>query len=272
MKLIAAGSGKLKDGTTFSKLCSLFGIRKLLSHYGERKHIEKYDHDNVLMVDSGGHIYNKASGLNVVGFGSHKPPRPAKLEAERYLRFLDKNRDKNWVMVEPDFYGQLSVSYIDGFCQEVLSMRPKFEYIRVYHPGIPSNDKTSHSMLRKWIDQGHQYIGISKSAEDYYGEIFNITRDQVKLHGFALTGRTILEKFPFYSADSTSALVVPLKYNSTPIEGFRMLQKDKAIATRDVRYLQYRDPDDRIMESLRRFKMQETYYTKLWEKRGVVWK
>lgn len=269
MHLVAAGAGKLSNGTSYSELCSQYKIRKLLSHYSELKHIEDYICEHSLMVDSGGHVYNKASGLNVVGFGSHKAPRPAREEAKRYLRFLEKYKDKKWVMVEPDYYGQLPTDYIDGFYKDVMAMNPSFEYIRVYHPGI-KEDGGKMNVLRKWIDEGQNYIGISKSAENLYSEIFNITKDKVRLHGFALTGKTILEKYPFYSADSTTALVIPIKYKSIPIGDGKMLSKPKAIKDKDIRYLMYLDDDKRIIKSIQEFKKQEIHYTKLWEKRGVI--
>lgn len=275
MHIVAAGasSGKLQTGKPYAELCEEHGLWKLYSHYDttERSILNSYEYCSKVLVDSGGHVMNAASGLNKLGFKKTKPPRPAKLEIENYLRFMDKHKEASgWIVVEPDFYGQLPLDYISGVAREVRQMKPKFTYIRVYHPGI-KEDGGSLKVLKQWIDEGYTYLGISKSAEKYYADIFKITRNDIKLHGFALTGKTVLEQYPFYSADSTTTLVVPIKYKSIPDGNGSLIAKPTALKNKDIRYLHYLNDDKRIIESIRQTKQRETYYTKLWAARGIVW-
>lgn len=85
----------------------------------------------------------------------------------------------------------------------------------VFHQG--ENIKHLHRLL-EWTDkQGNHisYIGISpandiatKHKDTWFSTVFKIIKDssnpQVKTHAFGMTSLKVLEKYPFYSADSTS--------------------------------------------------------------------
>ena len=155
--------------------------------------------------------------------------------------------------------------------KDITAIKGNVKIIRVYHPYIDRNNEPL-TTLKKWISEGQDYIGISKDSLHLFGQIFNFTRDKIKFHGFACTGRTLLEKYPFYSVDSTTALVVPMSCECIPISYGRFISKKDIIKNKDVRYLIYKDPVERITRALQLQKEAQDFYTMLWAERGVIWK
>lgn len=74
---------------------------------------------------------------------------------------------------------------------QMLEHSPRIDYIGI----SPANDLVT-SFKDPWIARCFQIIQESSNPE-------------VKTHGFGLTSFSILEKYPFYSADSTSWLQLP---------------------------------------------------------------
>ncbi|MBI4947200.1 MAG: hypothetical protein HY840_12470 [Bacteroidetes bacterium] len=283
MKIIAAGGGKIsRSPITYADICADYGVTKLYSALRERAYIEKYNHPLPLFVDSGGHSYVKFN-INKVGLHAGKRPPPAKTHANAYMRMIEKYKDKKWVFAELDAYhtDDLGIDFVNQMAKNARSIGGNFTYLRVYHPYLDEvQGKEYLTTLREWIDDGITYIGISQDSFDrnLYGKIFNITRDKIRLHGFAMTRSSILEKYPFYSTDSTSALVIPYMNKVVPTAYGKVLTMKAAVKKKDIRYLfpmnfekMELDQERLTRVSIKIQKDAEDFYTKLWAARGVVW-
>jgi|GEM_PF-5425028 len=270
MYLFAAGGGK-HQGKDFGTWCAEQAVPKLYSINGEMKYLLNYDHPYKLIADSGGHIFNKGKGgINPLGHGRSKAaPDPYKY-MQHYMDSVYALREKECAIFELDIYGHLPIDTIDGMYRDLTSIKGKFKLVRCFHPMGIDGDYSLRT-LKKWIDQGQDYVAISKSSEKCYQNIFDTTGNEVKIHGLALTSYNILSSYPFYSADSTNALVTPFKSGTVSIGKGKPLSLRKALEEKSINYLLYNDYTNRLVQSIAMFKITETYITRLWEKRGIVW-
>ena len=196
MKVILAGQTRTEKNLNFIKENQ---IMTLLSYLNNQGQIEKWNGGR-LMVDSGAHSWNK---LTIQKFG-HKArtnlPDPV-LFYDGYVEFIKKHRKKDYIFVELDIYKVLSKEKIDEYYKKVKSINGNFEFIRVYHPAI---DNGTLKVFKEWIDEGQTYIGIGNDSTPILNNIFKLTRDKVKIHGFAMTKVDLIKQYPFYSCDSTT--------------------------------------------------------------------
>ena len=156
--------------------------------------------------------------------------------------------------------------------------------IHVYH---------QHEDL-KWLDKMREhlpYIGISpandcsmKEKLQFMDSCYARITDTVKTHGFAVTSADQLYRYPLFSADSstwTSAArfgTIPLFYDDYSIHWLKY--KDKRLVEKHWDYIKHLGIDhlssddwtNRVELAIRTFQKLEENATKLWTKRGVVWK
>lgn len=83
------------------------------------------------------------------------------------------------------------------------------EILPVYH----SNDVGGTIWLRRYLDAGYKYIGISPTGAIYSNRklltawldaCFKMKPPDVRYHGFGVTGWSMVSQFPWYSVDSSS--------------------------------------------------------------------
>jgi hypothetical protein len=261
MKIIVAGS----NASNSSEVCRELGLYKLHSILNEKRDIENWDDSHFLMVDSGAHSWNKKD-LAHVGMASKKKLPDAKEFLYTYIQFIKKHKDKKMVFVEFDVYNTLPYKYITDKYNEIMDIGGNFKLIRVYHEML---DGGSLDILRKWIDEGQDYIGVGADCAPIFDKIFSITKDKIKLHGFAMTKLPYIEKYPFWSVDSTSPLTTVIfgRY-TTPIMNF----KGREDVARQKSIECYHEDDERLRNALIETKMTQDYIDELWKKRGIEWK
>jgi hypothetical protein len=258
MILMFAGSGAL------TPYVIKHGGSRLHSFLNERPQIASWSYPNALMVDSGAHSWNKL-GMHSVGGAARALLPNIHAHMKSYMDFMEAHKEKPFVFVELDCYGHLSKDYLDGIYREVMQMPGRsFEFIRVYHPAI---DGGSLRTLQGWIDEGQSYIGVGNDSQSYYGDIFRLTLNTVKLHCFACTKMDVLNKYPFYSVDSTTALA-PGRYGGA-LEKGRYLAKDRLIKRKSVTLVS--SLDRKTDSAVRQMVEAQEYFTKLWAKRGITW-
>jgi hypothetical protein len=121
---------------------------------------------------------------------------------EAYARWTQTHGKRFDFYVTFDYVVEAPVVYQVTQRLQKLGIRP----VPVYH------GDASISWLRRYIDEGHKLIGISKrfflndgrGLRRYYDQVFNITEKcNVACHGFACTGADMW-RYPWYSVDSTS--------------------------------------------------------------------
>ncbi len=260
MKVIAAGN----NTRGFNDVCMKYDHPKLHSFLNEKGFIEKWDDRYSLMVDSGAHSWNKET-INSIGMKGKKVLKPAQEFMATYLDFIRQQRQKKMVFVEFDVYGHLDKKLIDDFYHKVQALNISGVFMRVYHPMLDGGDL---SVMKEWIAEGHKYIGIGNDSTEILREIFTLTRDKVKIHGFAMTKIGLMEKFPFYSVDSTSALstIIFGRY-SIP----QMTFKERAEVIEEKSIECFHDDWERLENAIIELQVVQKYMTQLWAKKGIVW-
>ena len=265
MRLLAAGGGS-KD---YVRLCVKHQCSKLYSALGEKKYIGEWaQYPLFLMVDSGAHSWNKTTITKVTAHRASSKLPPIERHAEEYLAFVGNNAHHPWVFVELDCYGVLSREFVDEMyvaARRIVERLPA-QFIRVYHPVL---DGGTLRTLDEWIDEGQTYIGIGNDSTHLLPAIFARTRDRVKVHGFAMTKMPLLERYPFYSADSTTPLATMMYGSLFDGHTFKQIGVHKLIKERSPH--KFSDVTDRLDMALRDFKKSEDYLTRLWTTKGVTW-
>tara|TARA_R100000805_G_C3612533_1_gene113376 strand:- start:680 stop:1477 length:798 start_codon:yes stop_codon:yes gene_type:complete len=260
MKIIVAGS----NTRGVEDYCKKYHVPKLYSILNEKKDIEKWDDKHFLMVDSGAHSWNKET-ITKIGLKRHSKIKPANEFINTYFNFIKQHKDKKVIWVEFDVYGHLPLETIDEFYNEVKKLNIAGKFIRVYHPILDNGDLT---ILKKWINQGQDYIGIGNDSTNILHKIFSLTKDKIKIHGFAMTKLPLMEKYPFFSVDSTSPLstVIFGRYTK-PIMNFN--EKKDIYASKSIECFQ--NDEERLENAVKETKETEKYITKLWKEKKVIW-
>ncbi len=263
MKLIAAG-GCVK---LYEKSCTLLGLKKLYSILNDEKAIRNWKKKNYnLVIDSGAHSWNKHT-IAKTGIQGNKKKLPNIQEhKKKYYNFIRNNINEETIFVELDCYDILPEKELDEDCLTIRQLGGKFQYMRVYHPVI---DGGSLKTIDKWISEGEEYFGVGVDSIPYLNGIFNKTKDKIKVHGFALTRMSVLEEYPFYSADSTTPLS-PLMYGGAVDERLKKDGNMKNIQ-KSFNPIILGENNHKLWDAMKNFKKAEIYLTKLWKERGVEW-
>ena len=270
MKILLAG---IQDNTKSQEIIKYLSKSKmgvLYSALNERRKIDKYRLKNFLFVDSGAHSWNKLTIQNFGHKGKKELPNPIKFY-EEYANYIQSNADKNYTFVELDIYAVLKKDILDDFYKQIKKIKGNFKFIRVYHPIIDNGDL---SELKKWVKQGQDYIGIGNDSTPILNNVFSITRDKIKFHGFAMTNKGLLEKYPFYTCDSTTWLVGSIyagywsNKKHTGI-GKKFLIKNKKLDI--IKTVQSENIYDINLRWVKGMNNMQNYITKLWKYKGVEW-
>lgn len=264
MRIFSAGSpsGGHED------LCRQIGVPKLYSVMSpaELSRIKKYDPSwgIPLLVDSGAHSYNKLT-IAHVGHGARSSMPSPREHFESYFKLMEKCQGRPITFVELDVYAVLSRQEIDAQFARVQALGG-IDYMRVYHTMM---DGGTARVVQEWVDQGLKYIGVGAGALPIFDRIFKITRDKVRVHGFAMTRTQVLRKFPFYSVDSTTALTASIFGVASSGYGLEVVGKEQQRRRRSVSLAQ--DRLTRLKVMLQQFKQFADDMTALWRARGVDW-
>jgi len=261
MLIMVAGS----DTRGSEECCYNHNVPKLYSMLNERKQIDNWNDDYFLMVDSGAHSWNKAA-MTPIGMKRKTKLKPAGEFIEEYFQYIKDNRHRKLVFVEFDVYLDLPKEQIDKMYYDVQALDGLVaKFCRVYHPTL---DNATFTTLQQWVDEGQEYILIANDSLPYLDAIFNITRDKVKVHGLAMTKTGLIEKYPFFSVDSTSPLstVIFGRY-SRPIMAFN--EREDIFKARSIEC--YDDDWQRLEKAILETKETQNYITELWLKKGVKW-
>lgn len=197
------------------------GINRLASQLNDRSLLERWitfikeKEHRKLFVDSG-------------AFSAHTKGR--ELDVDEYIEYLNQREGCFEVIAQvdkiPGEFGKKKTreQLLDApelSWENYIYMKDKvIDYERltpIFHQG--EDFKHLHRLLETTFDGEHiPYIGISpandvstKEKAKWFEVVFKIIRDssnpKVKTHAFGMTSLDLLEKYPFYSADSTSWLM-----------------------------------------------------------------
>tara|TARA_R100001443_G_scaffold24912_1_gene37562 strand:+ start:204 stop:947 length:744 start_codon:yes stop_codon:yes gene_type:complete len=190
-----------------------------------------------------------------------------KINIDEYLMFIFKNNLKIYASL--DVIGNAELSYKNYLYMKKKKAKrqiPAFhygedvKYLKLYLEecdyiaiGGVAQLKSNQNKLKKFLDSCYNEIAKKK---------------KVKVHGYGLNNWKLLLKYPFYSVDATSWLNPNIYGQHFKFEQGKLkrISNDKKIINK------FYKNEDRLIASLKEFKKAEKYLTKLWEKRGVIWK
>lgn len=259
MKIVIAGS----NTRGVEEQCYKHNLPKLYSMLDQRKSINEWNDDFFLIADSGAYTWNKTAMLNLKRQSSLKK---AEDYVADYFQYVKDNKHRKIIFIEFDAYFDLPKELINEMYYEIIKMEGlKSKFCRVYHPTL---DNGSLSVLKQWIEEGQDYIFIAQDSMPILDDIFALTKDKVKVHGLAMTKLGYLERYPFFSVDSTSPLstVIFGRY-SRPIMAFS--EREDIFKAKSIEC--YDDDYQRLEKAIIETKKTQDYITELWTKRGITW-
>ena len=229
-------------------------VNRLESYYslGNRKpNIESN-----LLLDSGGFVARtKGTPINI----------------NKYIEYLNKNEIKMAFNLDTNDIEETLKN------QELLKKETNTYIIPVYHDNehfliedgiIHGRNKNYEWLLQHYIDN-FPYISIgglvgkirSEHISVLLDDVFSKTKDKIRIHGLGCSSQKLLEKYPFYSVDSTSWLA-PAKFGRFLSNIDKISQIWFSKNYKDVENLEI---DIEFWINL------ENYITELWKIKGVIW-
>ena len=249
------------------------------------KNAKKYH--ELVFIDSGAHSFfaeteNIGSAHNTIKKSKTKDT-PDEYMA-KYLIWLVQNYEYY------DYYAELDIGEIVGqkkvnyWRQQLIDNNIFDKCVTVYHPYCMDwND-----YLEMLEQSQSKYIALegdrnTRTRLNYNKYLKPAYEQGIKVHGFAMTKIEVMRNYPFYSVDSTSWLQ-PQMYGTIPI--FNKGRITCVVWKKEKEYLKFpkkinlsilRGDDKELIRiytmkiAIETYKELETYYTNLWNKRGILW-
>lgn len=165
----------------------------------------------VSIVDSGAHSFFSEAAGGQMGLSAsvHKKKQKTKETPQVYFEEYVKWLKANWTGF--DYFVELDIGEIVGqkkvlMWREILKLEGLYsKCITVYHPSVMTWDDYIASL----DDSQSLYMALEGArggslAVDYPLAIQEALKRNVRLHGFAMTKRDVLFRYPLYSVDSSS--------------------------------------------------------------------
>ncbi len=275
----SANMHKMKIENIFMSYYYLRGKKEPATLYENRKHTR------TIIIDSGAHTFfseNSDAGLTVsVHTKKTKTKESPEEYFENYLLWAKKYYDYYDYFVELDI-GELVGQELVLQWRERLKQHGIFDKcITVMHPAT-----CTYEEYLKMLDESEsKYVALEGlrggQKQISYGKyLIPAYKKKVKVHGFALTNKKIIDKYPFYSVDSSS-WKAGLQYGvyARSVDG-----QSKAISFKENKWgHDFTMPNlidvynenlkvqrlARLTLAVKSYADMQTYYTKLWKARGI---
>ena len=270
--LYFAGSQNKKTDVLLKSLqcCRLF------SQCNERNSILDYANSDVrgkLFIDSG--------AFSVAHSGKE-------VNIDEYIQFINSRPDIDvWAQLDSIPYPVLNSQTAKKSSEEswtnYLYMMDRIEIdkdklLPIFHFGEPFDhlkrilNTEVHGKVPDYIGVGGRH-GVSSSEQDiYFDNIFKIVKSSnnpnVKIHAFGMTVLKLLEKYPFYSADSTTWLMIGVNGGIMDDE-YGIINISNRCANKKENFLNYpQDVQEKLKEKFKKFgytyeEMSENYVPRL---------
>lgn len=237
-----------------------------------------------VILDSGAFsMWSKGKAVNLEAYAQF---------CVRFRELLPKEIELNVVNLDvlPGSWGHvpskedIAVSAQKGWDNMVYMESLGLKVIHIFH------QHEDFAILDK-LKAHSDYIGISpandvsiKEKLDWLNKVFLNLKDTIKTHGFAVTSHKQLLGYPFYSVDSSSWVVaarfgrVAVFTDRGEIKTFPYKSKEDVekywpyIAAMGIGPIAADSWHDRVSVSIKAYLALEKLATKVWTKRGVIWK
>lgn len=187
--------------------------------------------------------------------------RGVEIDVKDYANYLNKYKIKYAFNLDTNSVPQTLAN------QKYLEENTKTYIIPIYHVSDWLDPKY-RDLIEKYVEK-YPFIGLGGSAgaslsvnerRKFLDYSFSYTKDKVKVHGLGMTADWMLERYPFFSADSTSWMAIARFAQS------RVHSKDMTkVRAKKRHYMENLAPEIQFWIN----KQEEI--TKLWAKRGVTW-
>lgn len=124
----------------------------------------------------------------------------------------------------------------------------------------------------------HEYVALGGTAgvitnRDYFKKYLNFCfqvgmKYKTKFHGFGMTATYLLERYPFYSVDSTSWQAGARYGQKLTFKGGKLSMVGKRSKPSPLHFIKHTHI---ALDGIKEFAKMEKYYTELWKIRGINW-
>lgn len=252
------------------------GIEAGINNYLYSFHLWKNINKEVGIKDISNRV-EKGQNIFIDSGGYTARVKGVKIDVREYAKFLKYNSELITVAANLDTNDIEETLFNEKY---LMSEVPNVKVIPIYHYSDFTHPKYK-GIIDEYVEK-YDYIGVGGVAgtavnhrilNKFLSYVFARTRNKVRVHGFGMTGRKLVNKYPFYSVDSTSwqegmrfgGSVAP---NGTKIRyktGQGILQ---AGVSREILNQNYKE---RLVYELQFWKKFEKEITELWTIRGVTW-
>ena len=197
---------------TVDDLLQDLGCKRLFSQFNDKSSIKRWIEDwdktgrrHTLFVDSGAYTA-RTKGVEI--------------DLDKYIEYLNENKGRFEVIapldVIPNESKESQLAAPEKSWQNYLIMKERVidsdKVIPAFHLG------EDFKYLQQILDSNAEYMAMggmagrtAKARIHWYEKCFRIIQQSknpnIKIHAFGMTSLTLLETYPFYSADSTSWLL-----------------------------------------------------------------
>lgn len=244
-----------------------------------------------IVIDSGAHTFFSESE-NIKSACGHKKQKKTKQNPEEYFNQYVKWIETYWSFF--DYFVELDIGEIVSY-KRVLEWREELKKrnlyskcITVYHPAC----MTWEDLIKTLEDSESKYLGVegyrvgAKKQVPYLKVIKECYDRQIKVHGFAMNKISVLERYPFYSVDSSSwksgerygslKIVTEKGIKNSRLNNLKIIKniKNKNLLLQVMKRQPRKLSERMIMRklSIEAYNNIEDYFTKYWINKGVRWK
>jgi hypothetical protein len=269
MKIYLAGSEFfgpiLKKGGAKNCLFSFYAYFRYSRRKSALRSLDKYITEN-----KGMDLFMDSGGYSAFSCG-------AEIDIDLYCKVIKQYEKKLIVYAQLDVIGDPEKTRENLEYMESKGLSP----LPVFHYG------SDFDILRE-LAQKYDYIALGglvpyskrkPRLKQHLDTCFAIIQDQCRVHGFGMTGMEILQRYPWYSVDSTGWLGGSkraeyhsfergkLKFKNTKVkddaslQSIPLMQKEKRDGSWKLR----------STDCVKQWLKVEKYITDLWTKRGIIY-
>ena len=202
------------------------------------------------------------------------------IDIEEFVEFIKQHEDRLFCYAALDVIGDWKGTRKNYDRMKELGVDP----IPCYHYGEPLIE------LEKYCEDGVEYIALGGAVEyassraklqEFLDSCWSVLKDHfpIKVHGFGITAQWALERYPFYSCDSTAAICGGANGRVATFDKERLKWKNWMVMGKQCMFPEmvdglHKEGSQHLNRKLYNIKVMmrmEEYITRLWERRGVVW-
>ena len=269
MKIYLAGSEFfgpiIKNGKAKNCLFSFYAFFRDTKTEPALRGLDKYITEN-----KGLNLFMDSGGYSAFTCG-------AEIDIDLYCQVIKKYKKHLTTYAQLDAIGDPDKTRENLEYMESKGLSP----LPVFHYG------SDFAILRE-LAQKYDYVALGglvpyskrkPRLKQHLDTCFAIIQDQCRVHGFGMTGMEILQRYPWYSVDSTAWLGGSKRAEYHTFERgkliFKKVKVEEDASIRSLPLMQHKSRDKswkiRSLDCIKQWLKVEDYVTDLWTKRGIIY-